>query len=35
LQLNLFERQDLWVLFNSPLVKHKVENQQKMLFDFN
>ena len=35
LQLNLFERQDLWVLFDPPLVKHKVENQQKMLFDFS
>jgi len=34
LQLNLFERQDLWVLFDPPLVKCKVENQQKMLFDF-
>lgn len=35
LQLNLFERQDLWGLFDPPLVKHKVENQQKMLFDFS
>ena len=35
LQLNLFERQDLWKLFGPPLTKHKVDNPQKMLFDFS
>ena len=35
LQLNLFERQDLWILFDPPLIKHKVGIQQKMLFDFS
>lgn len=34
LQLNLFERQDLWELFDPPLTKHKVDSTQKMLFDF-
>jgi hypothetical protein len=31
LQLNLFERQDLWILFDPPLTKHKVDIHQKML----
>ncbi len=27
LQLNLFERQDLWILFDPPSTKHKVDSQ--------
>ena len=34
LQLNLFKRQFLWELFDPPSVKHKIENRQKMLFNF-
>jgi len=35
LQLNLFRRQNLWELFEPPLIKHKSDNQQIMLFDFS
>lgn len=35
LQLNLFKRQNLWELFEPPLAKQTVDNQQKMLFNFN
>lgn len=35
LQLNLFKKQSLWELFDPPLIKHRTENPQKMLFDFN
>jgi putative transposase len=35
LQLNLFKRQNLWELFDPPPTRHKVENRQKMLFDFS
>ena len=34
LQLNLFKKQSLWELFDPPLIKHRTENPQKMLFDF-
>jgi len=35
LQLNLFERHDLWKLFDPPLVKQKVDRPQKMLWDLS
>ncbi|BCO08850.1 IS4 family transposase [Desulfolithobacter dissulfuricans] len=35
LQLNLFKRQSLWALFERPPAKHKIDNPQKMLFDFS
>lgn len=31
LQLNLFKRQSLWKLFDSPLIKHKPDSQKKIL----
>ncbi len=34
LQLNLFKRQNLWKVLEPPLMKHKTENHQKLLFDF-
>ncbi len=34
LQLNLFKRQNLWKVLEPPLMKHKTENRQKLLFDF-
>lgn len=34
LQLNLFKRQDLWELFEPPLIKHKSASRQKNLFEF-
>ncbi len=34
LQLNLFKRQNLWVLFDSTPTKHKTESPQKILFGF-
>jgi len=34
LQLNLFKRQSLWKLFDQPLIKHRPDNPQKMLFNF-
>ena len=35
LQLNLFKRQSLWKLFDQPLIKHRPDNPQKMLFNFS
>ena len=35
LQLNLFKRQSLWELFNPPLIKHRPDNPQKMLFNIS
>jgi putative transposase len=35
LQLNLFKRQSMWELFDPPLIKHKSDNPQKMLFNFS
>jgi len=35
LQLNLFKRQSLWALFDSPPTKHKIEFRQKLLFNFS
>jgi putative transposase len=35
LQLNLFKRQSLWELFDPPPKEYKIENRQKMLFDFS
>ena len=35
LQLNLFERQNLWELFDPPSTKHKMANRQNLLFDFS
>jgi len=33
--LNLFERQNMWELFDPPLTKHKMDSPQKMLFNFS
>jgi len=35
LQLNLFKRQGLWELFDPPLIKHKTDSPQKMIFNFS
>ena len=35
LQLNLFKRQGLWVLFDPPPTEHKIEFRQKLLFNFS
>ena len=33
LQLNLFKRQNLWKVLEPPLMKQKIENNQKLLFN--
>ena len=35
LQLNLFERQNMWALFKPPPIETRNADYQKMLFDFN